>query len=63
MKAPLANVVSPSSAPAHEWNWRADLAQLDVTIDHVGSGEKWNWRGELAALEAELERLAERHGL
>lgn len=63
MKAPLANVVTPTSAPAHEWNWRADLKQIDVTIEHVGSGDAWNWRGELAALEAELDGLAERLGL
>lgn len=63
MKASLVSMVSPPAAPAHNWNWRADLAALDVSIDHVESGEHWNWRRDLAELETELDRLAERLGL
>ncbi len=63
MKSTLASMVSPPAAPAHEWNWRADLAEIDVGIDHVESGDPWNWRRDLAAIEAEINRLAERLGL
>lgn len=63
MKASVASMLSPATAPAHDWNWRAELADLDVSLDHVQSGSRWNWRRELAEIEAELDRLAERLGL
>lgn len=63
MKASLVSMVSPPAAPAHDWNWRADLADLEVTLQHVQGGDPWNWRRDLADIEAELDSLAERLGL
>ena len=63
MKAATSTMVAPPAAQALDWNWRADLADLEVSIAHAEAGDPWNWRRDLADLEAELDRLAERLGL
>lgn len=63
MKASTVHMVSPPAAQVHDWNWRADLADLEVSIAHAEGGDPWNWRRDLAEIEAELDRLAERLGL
>lgn len=53
----------PPTKAAADWNWRAELATIESTIDHVAGGERWDWRNDLRKLEGELDQLAQRLGL